>query len=135
MFLLRFFRSKNIRINCFFFFFKDLINYHINVNEQFPYWFVLYLTLEMLYILDYLHRCKILHTDIKPDNFLIDTLPHAFNYFELDRTKCLILIDFNRSIDQNSLPDQTEFFSKVDNKSLLCTEMKSDKSWSKQVNK
>jgi checkpoint serine/threonine-protein kinase len=115
------------------FFLKDLINYHIDVNEQFPYWFVLYLTLEMLNILDYLHRCKIIHCDIKPDNFLIDTLPHGFDYFTPDRTKCLILIDFNQSIDQNSLPDQTEFVAKVNNKSLLCTEMKSDKSWSKQV--
>ena len=87
----------------------------------------------MLNILDYLHKCKILHADIKPDNFLIDSLPHGFDYFTLDRTRCLILIDFNRSIDQNTLPDKTEFVAKLNNKSLSCTEMKSGKSWSRQV--
>ena len=89
----------------------------------------------MLNILNYLHECKILHADIKPDNFLIDALPDSLAYFIPDRTKCLVLIDFNRSIDQNSLPDQTEFVAKCDNKSLLCCEMKLDKSWSKQVNR
>ena len=88
----------------------------------------------MLNILDYLHKCKILHADIKPDNFLVDALPNGLDYFTPERTRCLVLIDFNRSIDQNTLPDkEQEFLAKVDNKSLLCTEMKSGKSWSKQV--
>jgi checkpoint serine/threonine-protein kinase len=110
----------------------NLINYHTNQNPI-PYWFVLYMTLEMLNILDFLHKCKILHADIKPDNFLIDQLPSDLDFFEANRTKCLVLIDFNRSIDQTLLPDQTEFFAKVDNKSLLCCEMKSDRSWSSQI--
>ena len=87
----------------------------------------------MLNIIDYLHKCKILHSDIKPDNFLIDYLPIEFDDLKPDRTRCLILIDFNRSIDQNALPDQTEFVAKVDNKTLFCPEMISGKSWSKQV--
>ena len=87
----------------------------------------------MLNIIDYLHKCKILHADIKPDNFLIDYLPIEFDDFETNSTKCLILIDFNRSIDQIALPDQTEFVAQVDNKTLLCPEMKSGKSWTKQV--
>jgi checkpoint serine/threonine-protein kinase len=95
----------------------------------FPYWFVIYLTLEMLNILNYLHKCKILHADIRVDNFLVDQLPNSIDYFEAYRTKCLLLIDFNRSIDLTMLPTEAEFDAKTENKSLLCCEMKSNKTW------
>lgn len=110
-----------------------MINYHVYKEEQFPYWFVLYLTLEMLHILDYLHKCKIIHADIKADNFLINKLPSSIDYFEPNKTKCLVLIDFNRSIDLNLLPEEAEFEAKAANKSLLCPEMKSNRTWTYQV--
>lgn len=111
----------------------DLINYHVQREEVFPYWFVLYLTLEMLNILDYLHKCKIIHADIKADNLLVNMLPNSIEYFEPHKTKCLILIDFNRSIDLTLLPEDSEFDTMAANKSLLCPEMKSNKSWTYQV--
>ena len=54
------------------------MNWHIKKDESFPYWFVMYLTLEMLNIIDYLHKCKIIHAKIKPDNLLIDKLPDSY---------------------------------------------------------
>jgi serine/threonine protein kinase len=69
----------------------------------------------MLNILDYLHKCKIVHFDIKPDNFVIDTLPNEFDYFTQKRTRCLVLIDFNQSIDWN----EQEFHGKEDKKTSL----------------
>lgn len=111
-----------------------MINYHVERNKlEFPYWFVIYLTLEMLNILDYLHKCKILHADIKVDNFLIDKIPDSIHYFAPNQTKCLVLIDFNRSIDLSMLPSEAKFDAKTENKSLLCCEMKSNKSWTYQV--
>jgi len=87
----------------------------------------------MLNILEYLHKCKILHADIKIDNFIVDKLPDTVEYFELDRTKCLVLIDFNRSIDLTLLPNEAEFDAKAENKSLLCCEMKNNRKWTYQV--
>ena len=87
----------------------------------------------MLNILDYLHKCKILHADIKIDNFLVDQLPHDIDYFEPNKTKCLILIDFNRSIDLELLPNEAQFDAKSENKSLLCCEMKANQKWTYQV--
>ena len=68
------------------------MNYHVKKEENFPYWFVLYLTIEMLYIIEYLHKCKIIHADIKADNMLIYQLPDSIDYFEPNKTKCLVLI-------------------------------------------
>jgi checkpoint serine/threonine-protein kinase len=102
-------------------------------NEDFPYWFVIYLTLEMLYIVQYLHKCKIIHADIKADNLLINQLPVSIDYFEPNKTKCLVLIDFNRSIDLTMLPNEAEFDAKASNKSLFCCEMNSNKTWTYQI--
>lgn len=115
------------------FLFKDLINYHVKSNQSFPYWFVIYLVLETLSIINYLHKSKIIHCDIKPDNMMINELPKSINYFDPSRTKCLVLIDFNRSIDLNMFPEETEFDAKANNKSLLCCEMKTDRPWTYQV--
>ena len=88
----------------------------------------------MLNILNYLHKCQIIHADIKADNLLINQLPNSIDYFDSYKTKCLVLIDFNRSIDLSLLPSEIEFDAKASNKSLLCCEMTSDKPWTYQVN-
>ncbi len=111
-----------------------MINYHITRDEPFPYWFVLYLTLEMLHVLNYLHKCQIIHADIKVDNLLIDTLPTGdMSYFDDTRTKCLVLIDYNRSIDLGLLPASTEFVAKNERKSLQCSEMRANRPWTFQI--
>jgi checkpoint serine/threonine-protein kinase len=111
-----------------------LINYHFKSSLAFPYWFVLYLTWELLHILNYLQKCEIIHADIKVDNLLVNQLPDGGpDFFEpTHRTKCLVLIDFNRSIDLRLLPVDAEFEAKT-RRSLQCCEMRADKPWTFQV--
>ena len=59
-----------------------MVNYHVKKNLTMPLWFVSYLAIEMLNILDYLHKCQILHADIKVDNFMIALLPNSLDYFQ-----------------------------------------------------
>lgn len=72
----------------------------------------MYFMVEILSILEALHSCNIVHADVKPDNFLIQTV-----YLKCDTTSeifargpvYLKLIDFGRSIDMKAFPEGTTF--------------------------
>lgn len=65
---------------------------------------VMHITTQILAIIDHLHAMKIIHADIKPDNFL---LMQPLRY---GATKPAVqLIDFGISIDMEMLPEKTKF--------------------------
>jgi checkpoint serine/threonine-protein kinase len=41
----------------------------------------IFFTIEMIQIVEHLHKCQIIHGDIKPDNFLLMRLLVLFNLF------------------------------------------------------
>jgi checkpoint serine/threonine-protein kinase len=110
----------------------DLVNYHVQTNQHIPYWFVIYLTIELLSIINGLHKCKIIHADVKPDNIMVDQLPFDISFFDQTKTKSLVLIDFNQSIDLNLYPETVEFNNKITAKFKLC-QFKADNNWTFQV--
>ncbi|KAH3705890.1 mitotic checkpoint serine/threonine-protein kinase BUB1 [Pelomyxa schiedti] len=92
----------------------------------------------MLRIIEACHKCGIIHTDIKPDNFML--------YFTRDRLKSswtperqngwehrgLQIIDFGCSIDQRMYPPGTKFRGTGHASTFDCLEMREGKPWDYQ---
>ena len=71
----------------------------------------MFFMIEILSILEAVHSCNIIHADIKPDNFVIQTIPECKTTSDLfeNGPVCLKLIDFGRSIDMKAFPQGTSF--------------------------
>ncbi|XP_072166979.1 uncharacterized protein [Diadema setosum] len=96
-------------------------------------WVILF-TIEILQIVDFMHRCNIIHGDIKPDNFLIANFAVSDNVTcSHDTSNLLKLIDMGRSIDMRLFPEGTTFTAKCNTSGFNCTEMQSGRPWTYQV--
>ncbi|XP_063995335.1 uncharacterized protein LOC135172851 [Diachasmimorpha longicaudata] len=84
-------------------------------------------TLEMLQIVEYLHKCQIIHGDIKPDNFLLMHLPTE------DVRPTIQLIDFGCSIDMSLFPEGTKFTQMIKTEDFTCIEMQTGRPWTYQT--
>lgn len=87
----------------------------------------IYYANEIITIVNALHQCKIIHGNIKPDNFLITRMPPVFGYPSLK------LIDFGSSIDMSLFPAGTSFKKPVNTENFICTEMKDGREWTYQT--
>ncbi|XP_075212384.1 mitotic checkpoint serine/threonine-protein kinase BUB1-like [Lycorma delicatula] len=86
------------------------------------------LCIQIFSIVEHLHKCKIIHGDIKPDNFILYELPTN------DLSKFSVkLIDFGRSIDMTLLPEGTTFTTVVTTDDFQCNEMKENLPWTYQT--
>ncbi|KAL3877363.1 hypothetical protein ACJMK2_035085, partial [Sinanodonta woodiana] len=100
---------------------------------------IMYLTIELLHIIEKLHKCEIIHGDVKPDNVLMRELPSKLpavkNAEELfaGQNRCMVLIDFGQSIDMTKYPPGTTFMAKVKTGDFQCIEMKTDRPWTYQT--
>ncbi|CAK9799760.1 Mitotic checkpoint serine/threonine-protein kinase BUB1 [Anthophora plagiata] len=88
---------------------------------------VIFFTIEILQIVEYLHKCQIIHGDIKPDNFLLMHLPTE------DVRPTIQLIDFGCSIDMSLLPENTTFTEVIKTEDFTCIEMQTGKPWTYQT--
>ncbi|XP_032685790.1 uncharacterized protein LOC116850978 [Odontomachus brunneus] len=87
----------------------------------------IFFTIEMLQIVEYLHKCQIIHGDIKPDNFLLMRPPTQ------DVRPTIQLIDFGCSIDMKLLPENTTFTQVIKTEDFTCIEMQTGRPWTYQT--
>uniref|UniRef100_A0A8B9C241 BUB1 mitotic checkpoint serine/threonine kinase n=1 Tax=Anser brachyrhynchus TaxID=132585 RepID=A0A8B9C241_9AVES len=113
----------------------NAINIYKKIPEKvMPQALVIYFAVKILYMVEELHSCKIIHGDIKPDNLL---LGERF----LDNDTCdidglshgLTLIDLGQSIDMKLFPEGTAFTARCETSGFQCIEMLTQKPWNYQT--
>uniref|UniRef100_A0A6G1RVW5 BUB1 mitotic checkpoint serine/threonine kinase n=1 Tax=Hypotaenidia okinawae TaxID=2861861 RepID=A0A6G1RVW5_9GRUI len=113
----------------------NAINIYRKLPEKvMPQALVIYFAVKILSMVEELHSCKIIHGDIKPDNFI---LGERF----LDNDTCdidglshgLTLIDLGQSIDMKLFPEGTAFTAKCETSGFQCIEMLTQRPWNYQT--
>ncbi|KAL4240250.1 protein kinase [Mactra antiquata] len=99
---------------------------------------MVYMTIELLHIIEHVHKCQIIHGDIKPDNFLVLQFPYLPVSKDADVVfkgpfRFVQLIDFGQSIDMSKYPAGTTFLTKVNTQGFQCIEMKTNRPWTYQT--
>nr|CAD7456386.1 unnamed protein product [Timema tahoe] len=105
-----------------------LNTYRTKTGQCFNHMVAMFLTVEILRIQEHLMKCHIIHGDIKPDNFLVRSLPSLE-----DNCPFLELIDFGRSIDMDLFLPGTQFTRVVTTESFQCIEMQTKRPWTYQT--
>ena len=91
----------------------------------------MFFTIEMLQILERLQKARIIHGDIKPDNFLVQREPDFAQ--DMFKKATLQMIDFGVSIDMDLFHAEQSFTFKFEKTENRCPEMLEDKAWTYQV--
>ncbi|CAR29586.1 hypothetical protein ZYGR_0AD02690 [Zygosaccharomyces rouxii] len=94
----------------------------------------MFFTVELMKIVESIHRVDILHGDLKPDNCMIRFENGSLGPYRPDGSlgwnkKGIYLIDFGRSFDMRLLPPNTKFKANWKTDQQDCLEMRSGKPW------
>ncbi|NXO66693.1 BUB1 kinase, partial [Phainopepla nitens] len=116
----------------------NAVNIYKKLPEKvMPQALVIYFAVKILHMVEELHSCKIIHGDIKPDNFILGERQVVF----LDNDTCdidglchgLTLIDLGQSIDMKLFPEGTAFTARCETSGFQCVEMLTNKPWNYQT--
>ncbi|XP_071695904.1 mitotic checkpoint serine/threonine-protein kinase BUB1-like [Rutidosis leptorrhynchoides] len=111
----------------------------INLSKGMDEELCIYYTIEMLSMLESLHRNDIIHGDFKADNLMLrnargDLMEDGFRA----RSGCwreqgLCLVDWGRGIDLQQFPNGTKFNANCGTPDYICIQMQEKKQWKYQV--
>ncbi|XP_037383733.1 mitotic checkpoint serine/threonine-protein kinase BUB1 [Talpa occidentalis] len=112
----------------------NAINLYKNTPEKvMPQALVLSFAIRMLYMIEQVHDCHIIHGDIKPDNFILGNRFLEQDGEDDDSSAGLALIDLGQSIDMKLFPNGTTFTARCETSGFQCTEMLSNRPWNYQI--
>ncbi|KAM6298325.1 mitotic checkpoint serine/threonine-protein kinase BUB1 [Aegotheles albertisi] len=113
----------------------NAINIYKKLPEKvMPQALVIYFAVKILHMVEELHSCKIIHGDIKPDNFILGERFLDNDTCDIDGVSHgLTLIDLGQSIDMKLFPEGTAFTAKCETSGFQCIEMLTQKPWNYQT--
>ncbi|XP_054053319.1 mitotic checkpoint serine/threonine-protein kinase BUB1 isoform X1 [Rissa tridactyla] len=113
----------------------NAINIYKKLPEKvMPQALVIYFAVKILYMVEELHSCQIIHGDIKPDNFILGERFLDNDICDIDGlSHGLTLIDLGQSIDMKLFPEGTAFTAKCETSGFQCIEMLTQKPWNYQT--
>ncbi|XP_069350687.1 mitotic checkpoint serine/threonine-protein kinase BUB1 isoform X1 [Eulemur rufifrons] len=112
----------------------NAINLYKSTPEKvMPQGLVLSFAMRMLYMMEQVHDCEIIHGDIKPDNFILGNRFLEQDSEDDDLSAGLALIDLGQSIDMKLFPEGTTFTAKCETSGFQCIEMLSNRPWNYQI--
>ncbi|XP_058021066.1 mitotic checkpoint serine/threonine-protein kinase BUB1 [Ahaetulla prasina] len=113
----------------------NTINIYKKLTEKvMPQALVIYFAIKILHMVEELHKCGIIHGDIKPDNFIFGERFLDNDTCDIDGTSHgLTIIDFGQSIDMTLFPEGTVFGGKCETSGFQCIEMITGKPWNYQT--
>ncbi|XP_032399512.1 mitotic checkpoint serine/threonine-protein kinase BUB1 [Etheostoma spectabile] len=108
--------------------------YKTQSDKVMPQPLVMYFTVCILHMVEQLHAARIIHADVKPDNFLLGERFLENKCFEPENLDHgLALIDLGQSIDMELFPEGTAFTARCLTSGFQCTEMLSGRPWNYQT--
>ncbi|XP_041832462.1 mitotic checkpoint serine/threonine-protein kinase BUB1 isoform X3 [Melanotaenia boesemani] len=108
--------------------------YKTQSDKVMPQPLVLYFTVCILHMVEQLHAARLIHADVKPDNFMLGERfldNKCFDSESVDHG--LVLIDLGQSIDMELFPEGTAFTARCLTSGFQCTEMLSGRPWNYQT--
>eukprot|EP00698_Gefionella_okellyi_P012006 TRINITY_DN320_c0_g1_i1.p1 TRINITY_DN320_c0_g1~~TRINITY_DN320_c0_g1_i1.p1 ORF type:complete len:994 (-),score=220.48 TRINITY_DN320_c0_g1_i1:101-2641(-) len=118
---------------------QNAINVHMQSHKPMDELLAMFYTVELLKVLESLHKVGIIHGDVKPDNLLIrnDDCDDELGEWQADGSdgwysKGLKIADFGRSIDTRLYTPKTCFFGES-SEALKCIEMRTGRPWTYQI--
>ncbi|XP_077592240.1 mitotic checkpoint serine/threonine-protein kinase BUB1-like [Stigmatopora nigra] len=113
----------------------NVVNLYKNLGDKvMPQPLVMYFTVCMLRMLEELHAARLIHADVKPDNFVLGQRFVENDDFESENPEHgLVLVDFGQSVDMELFPEGAAFTAKCLTSGFQCPQMLAGKPWSYQA--
>lgn len=116
----------------------DIVNMYRSTGRNVDEVLAIFLTIQLLKVIEAIHNIGIMHGDLKPDNCMLRLENCEVGTYKRNggnnwSKKGIKLIDFGRSIDMSLFPPNIRFKShwKTDNQD--CPEMRNDQLWTYQA--